>query len=655
MATYTTNFPSWSNFEALLAEGDAFEESDTYAQFKARFEALSTVFDSNTGWSYSGGSTARYGTHTSGATAQIYGSNFGTYLATITRMDFSDGTVSASMSMQLQYQASNDSYSGHLYSVTASGNSIMLSMNGDIPWDATSEQWNSWSVTLPLAAGAVTATSSGLVSYSGSDGPVTETINSVSLTDSSGHTASVTGANHTVTYTPPNDPSDVDILHALLAGNDTGTGSSGPDELRGLGGNDALNGLGGNDVLVGGSGDDTLTGGSGNDVFSFDASGNGLDAISDYSSGDVIRIAGAAFASPLSSGNGTATAMKHVEYAQGVGYTTLYIGTDATPGADITITLNGSPAASGLYVWGTDIGFNQAPTGGVAIAGTVMQGRTLVAGNTLGDGDGLGTLTYHWQTSSDGTHWTDRADGRALFVGAADVGARLRVVASYTDGHGSVESLASSATAAVTTGGTAVPTTLRAYAWHSHALLDGVRLDAATATGADGSLVYQTTGSSLTLAPTRQAVGNDSAALGLSDAIDILKMVVGLDINGVGKPLSPYQALAADFDGSGSVNLGDAIGVLRHVVGLDGTAPQWVFANESDLTMAGRANSSPGMVADTLVVSAGATSGLVGILRGDVDGSWTAPQGASYLDSTYFNQLHQQTGIDLAQWGIYSA
>ncbi len=49
-------------------------------------------------------------------------------------------------------------------------------------------------------------------------------------------------------------------------------------------------------------------------------------------------------------------------------------------------------------------------------------------------------------------------------------------------------------------------------------------------------------------------------------------MVVGLDVNDSGKPLSPYQALAADFNGDGVVSLTDAIGVLKHVVGLSLTS-----------------------------------------------------------------------------------
>src|SRR6185369_3808572 len=40
---------------------------------------------------------------------------------------------------------------------------------------------------------------------------------------------------------------------------------------------------------------------------------------------------------------------------------------------------------------------NDAPTGSVTIAGTVEQGQTLTAANTLADADGIGTISYQWQ------------------------------------------------------------------------------------------------------------------------------------------------------------------------------------------------------------------------------------------------------------------
>jgi len=189
-----------------------------------------------------------------------------------------------------------------------------------------------------------------------------------------------------------------------------------------------------------------------------------------------------------------------------------------------------------------------------------------------------------------------------------------------------------------------------AYAWKSHALLDAVS--------------FPSSGDIPVLVPVRDVPVDEAvitnAAVNLQDAIAVLKMIVGLDVNGVGKPLSPYQALAADFDGSGGVNLTDAIGVLKHVVGLTAPAPAWLFVDEADTTMAARATLSPGPVTTTVStdITTNTSVGLVGILRGDVDGSWTAPAGSTTLDTSYFSTLVatlNDGAINTAQWGIYTA
>jgi Ca2+-binding RTX toxin-like protein len=89
---------------------------------------------------------------------------------------------------------------------------------------------------------------------------------------------------------------------------------------------------------------------------------------------------------------------------------------------------------------------NDLPTGVVGISGTPTQGQTLTASNTLADVDGLGTVTYQWlregQTISGAT-------GAAYTLKQADVGAKISVKASYTDGGGTSESVTSADTAAV--------------------------------------------------------------------------------------------------------------------------------------------------------------------------------------------------------------
>jgi hypothetical protein len=96
----------------------------------------------------------------------------------------------------------------------------------------------------------------------------------------------------------------------------------------------------------------------------------------------------------------------------------------------------------------------------------------------------------------------------------------------------------------------------------------------------------------------------------LSDAILVLKSIVGL------VALSPYQRLAANFDEQGDVNLSDAIGILKHVVGLSSQAPVWkLLRDPTDATAS---------ATDPLQLTAGQDQDvqLIGVLTGDVDGSW---------------------------------
>jgi VCBS repeat-containing protein len=205
---------------------------------------------------------------------------------------------------------------------------------------------------------------------------------------------------------------------------------------------------------------------------------------------------------------------------------------------------------------------------------------------------------------------------------------------------------------------------VQTYLWKSHGLVAGVELTAAgqtIATDTDGAAVLElpmnsSSGleASKSLSTTDQSTAN--ASVNLQDAIAILKMIVGLDVNGAGKPLSPYQSLAADFDGNGTVSLTDAIGVLKHVVGLSAPAPVLKFVDESSTSVAAITTKplNPGQPPAISVDTTGADTvhlGLVGYLSGDVDGSYTGGA-TSALPLTYFDPLIAN-GISPAQFGIY--
>jgi serralysin len=229
------------------------------------------------------------------------------------------------------------------------------------------------------------------------------------------------------------------------------SGGGGSDRLTGNAVANALSGGSGNDTLTGGAGNDTLTGGAGNDIFDYATAGEGNDTIIDLTPGDLIRVSGAVFSGVASYGDGTGIVSNQVQIAAVDSNTMLYIGTDATAGADIVIRLGNAYLAERLLLNGNSIGVGNSPaTGSVSVMGTATENQTLIVADALADLDGLGNRTYTWQASSDGTTWSTIGSGSSLTLGDAQVGRQIRVSASYTDGHGFAESVTSDVTDATT-------------------------------------------------------------------------------------------------------------------------------------------------------------------------------------------------------------
>ena len=250
---------------------------------------------------------------------------------------------------------------------------------------------------------------------------------------------------------------------------------------------------------------------------------------------------------------------------------------------------------------------NDLPTGGVTITGTAKQGSTLIADTiTLGDVDGLGTLHYQWQA---GGVDIPGATGSTFVLGAGQVGRGITVNANYTDGHGTIESVQSSVTSSVAPQTYAV--TVQTKYWNNGITMKGVGLETALQTDATGSVKMNDRWGVLTLTPAFQATSTAKSQVDLLDAITILKSIVGLT------SLNAYQAIAADFDKVNGVDLNDAIGILKHVVGLPSATPEWVFLNKVVPIPHAADPITVDVIADTTVE-------LVGILRGDVNGSWLA-------------------------------
>jgi hypothetical protein len=194
---------------------------------------------------------------------------------------------------------------------------------------------------------------------------------------------------------------------------------------------------------------------------------------------------------------------------------------------------------------------------------------------------------------------------------------------------------------------------------------------AGTVTGADGAYRFQTLPSGSYGLGVSRAAGDGSNGVTSADALAALRLAVGIDPNpdpdGAGPQqalkVSPYQFMAADANQDGKVTSADALAILRMAVKLPtALAQEWLFVEEtSDLW-----NEAAGQSALTRTNAAWSRAietqapgevNLVGVLKGDVNGSWTAPAGAQDLDvlqSGYFADLSQRIGAPLDQFGVYS-
>jgi len=311
---------------------------------------------------------------------------------------------------------------------------------------------------------------------------------------------------------------------------------------------------------------------------------------------------------------------------------------------------------------------NDAPGGSVAMVGRMEPGWFVSVADAITDLDGAGARTYQWLLDGE---VIAGATGSALRLTAAMAGHSVAVRGSYVDGGGTPETITS--VAAVV--GSAPADGLRgiAYHWRTHQLLEGVQLQVAggpsAATDAAGSFAVQgLSAAPVALLATRGAA-DAAGAITSADALAALRIALGIhpnaDPDGAGPltapRLSPYQVIAADMNGDGKVTSADALAILRMAVKApNAPAPTWAFVDEKlDLWDEGAGSSALQRSAarwnQALEAAAGADSRLhlVGVLRGDVNGSWSSA-GAQDLDSVdpkYFELLGAQLQQPLDVWG----
>ena len=155
----------------------------------------------------------------------------------------------------------------------------------------------------------------------------------------------------------------------------------------------------------------------------------------------------------------------------------------------------------------------------------------------------------------------------------------------------------------------------------------GIVLDSTSTTGIDGLFQHQDmTDGMYALMSAKVSDTAESNAVKANDALAALKIAVGMNPNSDGSAVSPYQYLAADVNKDGQVKAADALNILKMAVKLD-TAPasEWLFVLDSvgseDMS---RTNVVWHDSSIPVTLDMDQELHLIGIVKGDVDGSWGA-------------------------------
>jgi hypothetical protein len=146
-------------------------------------------------------------------------------------------------------------------------------------------------------------------------------------------------------------------------------------------------------------------------------------------------------------------------------------------------------------------------------------------------------------------------------------------------------------------------------------------------TGADGAYQHLDMVSGSYLAEASKEVDASVInAVKANDALAALKIAVNMNPNGDGSTVASYQYLAADVNKDGKVNAADALNILKMAVHLD-TAPasEWLFVPDSvgAESMTRTAVLWPDSSA-SVMLDHDQELQLIGIVKGDVNGSWVA-------------------------------
>ena len=429
-------------------------------------------------------------------------------------------------------------------------------------------------------------------------------------------------------------------------GNDTLIGGEGNDTLKGDytsgdAGHDTLYGNGGNDTLSGNAGNDTLTGGSGSDTFQF----HGFfehDTITDYDSDEDI-----------------------LEFYANDGSALNISDLIETVNSDGNRVLSTADGLSSVTLEGT--GGITPVSGGLAMSVVSQDGDVVTFGIfadpiTDPDEDGIGSFDFTlnhdaldmqidagslvFATGLSGLQNYD-ADSGTLTAGAftlnnvedldaplltfeatmldtkAPISIQITDIVVDGDDFASTTEVFDFSALAITTTitdrfGNAM-TSAEAQAYEDS-------VNEITATSTTGNVtVFETASGSDLLIDAAMAIDTASdKAIGAFDALQALRLAVGLDKSDGTSEWHDY--IAADINKDGRVGADDALNILKFAVGLtDGPSADWVFVDgDADYSAIDRKNTDydEGILISDVMTDL--SINMTGILVGDVDGSYIA-------------------------------
>ncbi len=192
-------------------------------------------------------------------------------------------------------------------------------------------------------------------------------------------------------------------------------------------------------------------------------------------------------------------------------------------------------------------------------------------------------------------------------------------------------------------------------------------------TAANGQFVMAAPASDDQVLSAHRATSDGSIKGGVTAADALAALMIAVELNPNPDPdgtgpnqalkVSPYQVIAADVNQDGEVSSIDAFTILKMAVGrADAPPASWLFVPEQrdfwdDTNQQFTLNRLNANWDPKIVVSATQTqSNLVGLTRGDVNGSWSLA-GASTVEAsnpTHFQTIATLIGAPLDQWGIAS-